>query len=51
MSCFPDLVQVLVLLPQELLDRLLDRLGLELDDEDEDGLINNIGMSNNYQCV
>ena len=43
--------QVLVLLPQELLDRLLDRLGLEFDDEDEDGLINNIDMSNNYQYV
>ena len=40
-----------MLLPQELLDRLLDRLGLEIDDEDEDGLINNIDMSNNYQYV
>ena len=46
-----DQIQVLVLLPQELLDRLLDRLGLEIDDEDEDGLINNIDMSNSYQYV
>ena len=42
--------QVLVLLLQELLDRLLDLLDALLD-EVEDVLINNIDMNNNYQYV